>query len=272
MTIHIGVIGSRRVIGSRLVEVERGVIPLNCTISDIGNIEKVLKEKRPDVIINAESRDDIEWCEKPNNQNEVIRINSRGLWNLAVVAEELKIPVIALSTDYIFDGKHGPYKEDVKRTLPVNYYGLSKWAMEEGARAFNDVKVIRTSHLFWSKDPHIIKYLDEAYSQEKVKVPLWHRSFMHIDHFVNSLMVYIENYQRMPKILNISGSETVDLFTFVRTFADAVDFPFKYKLLRRYFDDRKVVKHPKRAGLDVGLSAKLGLPQYSYLDGLELLK
>jgi dTDP-4-dehydrorhamnose reductase len=272
MTIRVGVTGASGNVGTALYK--RGAVPLDCDIRDINSVRKVLKKERPDILVNAASKSGVDWCEAKENQEEVIKVNSRGLWNLAVVAEELKIPVVALSTDHIFDGKHGPYRENYRRTLPVNYYGLSKWAMEEGARAFEGVKIVRTSNLFWKDDRRITWYLDEAYKKNKVGVPVFQkRSFMYIDHFAEALMAYIENYSRMPKMLNISGNKTVDYHTFVRAFADAVDFPFKYKFVKKHFETEKFpAKRPRRVGLVTDLSAKLGIPQFSYLDGLEAMK
>jgi dTDP-4-dehydrorhamnose reductase len=280
MTICVGVTGPRGNVGTALVK--KGAVPLEFIIEKdngetLDNIRKALESVRPDIIVNTASKTDVTWCEAIENQDEVIRVNSRGLWNLANVADELKIPVVTLSTDHVFGGKRGPYKENYKhnlRDLPINYYGLSKWAMEDVAKTFNDVKIVRTSNLFWKDDKRVTWYLDEAYKQSKVKVPVFQkRSFMYIDHFAEALMAYIENYRNMPKVLNISGSETVDYYTFVRAFADAVDFPFKYKFVRKYFETEKFpAKRPKRAGLVTSLSTKLRIPQFNYLDGLEAMK
>jgi len=272
MKIKIGVTGKENGnVTSALLR--RGAIHLDCDITDDDAIEDVLERERPDIIINAASKTSVDWCDKKENNKELFSVNIKGAYSLASKASFMKIPVVALSTDHVFDGKRGPYKEKYLKTLPVNQYGISKFAMEGFRLAFDNFKVIRTSNLFWKDDERVTWYFEEAYRNEKVPVPIFQkRSFMHIEHFVDALLVYIENYKSMPKLLNISGRETVNYYAFVKAFAEAIDFPFVYKFKKNWFETGKFpAKRPKKAGLNTELSARLGIPQYSYVDGLKIL-
>lgn len=267
-------------LGKKLVE--RGAIPLYSNVLHVDKIRREIKKISPDIIINTASKSKPDWCEDKDNTNEAYNVNVFGIKSLQKVAP--KIPIVALSTDYIFTGsvkfifnlgftKPGPYKEK-DQAYSVNYYGLTKWAMELVAWDLENVKIVRTSNLFWRQDKRATNYIDKLYYQSRVMVPTFqHRSFMHIDHFAESLEQYCERFAEMPKILHISGSKTVHWYDFIRAFADAWDVPesLSKKLKPLRFQDKWPVERPKKAGLNVELSAKLGLPQYDYLDGMKIL-
>lgn len=263
--------------------VRRGVIPLNCDVTKIDEVRREVKKVSPDIIINTASKTSVDWCdESQENYLDALRVNKASLFVLD--KEYPHIPIVSLSTDHVFPGKRfidvglgwrwhdvGPYKED-DWAFPVNGYGLTKLASELVAEMSNNVKIVRTSNLFYRDDPRVVWYLDDAYKKDKVKVPTFQkRSFMHVEHFVSALLEYVENYDKMPDMLHISGIETVSWFVFLKAFCDAIDFPFKSKFVRKWFDEKGFVERPKSGGLDTSLSAKLGITQYSYLDGMELL-
>lgn len=78
--------------------------------------------------------------------DEAIRINADGPGALATICAAHNVPLIHISTDYVFDGaKADPYVETDK-PAPINAYGQSKFAGEEAVRAAGGVHVIvRTS-------------------------------------------------------------------------------------------------------------------------------
>ena len=122
-----------------------------CDITSYDSVHSAIHRSiaHPDVIINLAGLSDVDFCEKKENQELVIKTNVRGAYNVALAAEDSGgIPVVFISTDHVFDGKHGPYKENAKLTPPVNFYGSSKLAMEGIGLNFNNVKIVRTSYLF----------------------------------------------------------------------------------------------------------------------------
>ena len=94
---------------------------------DITNLilcRDVINLVKPDVIINLASLTDVDFCEA--NKELAFSINLGGAKNLA---SSFSGPIIHLSTDYVFNGENGPYREDAT-TDPINIYGLSKLASE----------------------------------------------------------------------------------------------------------------------------------------------
>ena len=75
----------------------------------------------------------------------------------------------------------------------------------------------------------------------------------------------------MYPITNISGSKTVSWYKFMLALADVYGFD-KNLIVPRKKDDTSYTARPHKAGLDTSLSAKLGIPQFDYLDGLRAMK
>ena len=268
----IAVIGHTGRVGTELLKQE-GYVPLDCDIRNEKSVEKAITSCKPDVVVSLASKSSPEWCEDDKNFKDMFNVNVMGIFNLGEVTSKLGIPTIILSTDHVFSGKSyfdfplkrwikkGPYKEDYYRRVPVNQYGRTKLSGEYMAGEYDNMKVVRTSYLF---DTDRIYPLQESYPT------FMYRSFMHIEHFVESLLYYVDNIEKMPKILHISGSQTVSWVDFMaRHFLDCGSLLPTSSTHRK--DKKEFAPRPHKAGLDVSLSAKLGLPQYSYRDGLELL-
>jgi dTDP-4-dehydrorhamnose reductase len=85
----------------------------------------------PDVIINCAAMTNVDACE--TERELAWKINVSGVEHLADAARKNSIRVIHVSSDYVFDGKSGPYAED-DRPEPISYYGKSKLASENALR------------------------------------------------------------------------------------------------------------------------------------------
>ena len=94
--------------------------------------ESLLKENvleiHPDVIINTAAMTQVDACEE--HQQECDALNIGVVQSLISVAAQINAHVIHLSTDFIFDGKKGNYKE-TDAPNPISYYGRSKLKSEE---------------------------------------------------------------------------------------------------------------------------------------------
>lgn len=126
------------------------VVPLGrpqFDLEDPGGIEGVVRAAVPDVIISAAAYTAVDQAE--TDKTRAYAVNAVAPQELARVAKALNIPIIHLSTDYVFDGtKTMPYTEgDTAR--PVNVYGKSKWEGERTVAAATDNHVIlRTAWIY----------------------------------------------------------------------------------------------------------------------------
>lgn len=122
---------------------------------DEGAILEVIKAAKPDAVVSAAAYTAVD---KAECEREVaFAINARGPKAVAEAAKELKIPLVHISTDYVFDGsKPSPYNEE-DATGPTSVYGASKLAGEEAVlAAHNDAVVLRTA---WVYSPFSTNFL-----------------------------------------------------------------------------------------------------------------
>ena len=90
--------------------------------------EKLILDYKPDIIVHAAAIGNVDYCEE--NKEFCYNVNVVSLRKLFSEAYRKGTKIIYISTDYVFDGKKGLYKEtDVPN--PINYYGLTKFIGEE---------------------------------------------------------------------------------------------------------------------------------------------
>ena len=94
-------------------------------------VRDLVSSSSPDVIINCAAMTNVDACE--TERELAWKINVGGVENLADAARKNGIHVLHVSSDYVFDGKSGPYAED-DRPEPISYYGKTKLASENALR------------------------------------------------------------------------------------------------------------------------------------------
>jgi dTDP-4-dehydrorhamnose reductase len=106
-----------------------------------------IKASKPRIIVNAAAYTDVERAEDEPEQ--ALAINGAGAGAVATAARQLGVPLIHISTDYVFSGeKAGAYTE-TDSVGPINAYGRSKLAGEQAVAAEHDNAIIlRTSWVY----------------------------------------------------------------------------------------------------------------------------
>lgn len=103
----------------------------NMDITDAGSVERVIREAAPNALIHCAAWTAVDDAEDRENVEKVRLVNVVGTENIAKVCKELDIPMMYISTDYVFDGQGTvPWKPDCKDYQPLNVYGKSKLAGE----------------------------------------------------------------------------------------------------------------------------------------------
>lgn len=120
-------------------------------VRDKNHVIELFKKTDPDVVINCSSITNLEECEKdPDN---AYATNVTGTKNLAEVCNANNIHFVQVSTEYVFDGKKGPYKI-TDDTAPLSIYGKTKLESEKITVKINpNFCIARTAMLFgWCKN------------------------------------------------------------------------------------------------------------------------
>jgi dTDP-4-dehydrorhamnose reductase len=139
-------------------------------ICEARSIERALSGINPTVVINSAAYTAVDKAE--TDQERAFALNRDGARLLAEAAARRGIPIIHLSTDYVFDGrKYDPYVED-DATAPATVFGRSKLEGEAAVRDANPKHVIlRTSWIFSPGGRNFVKtMLAQAAEHQRVRV------------------------------------------------------------------------------------------------------
>jgi dTDP-4-dehydrorhamnose reductase len=110
------------------------------------DLKKAVSEIKPVVIINCAAFTDVDKCETERELS--WKINVDAVKNIIIAARPVNAKIIHFSTDYVFDGKHGPYDEQSVPN-PLSFYGRGKLASENALTASGtEHAIIRTMVLF----------------------------------------------------------------------------------------------------------------------------
>ena len=119
-------------------------------------LDAVVRDARPDVIVNAAAYTMVDKAEE--EEALAATINGEAAGALAQAAADLGVPILQISTDYVFDGtKATPYVES-DPVAPVNAYGRSKLAGERAVAAANPRHaILRTSWVYDAQGKNFLK-------------------------------------------------------------------------------------------------------------------
>lgn len=146
--------GAKGMFGQDAVKIfsENGykVIPVDIEdfdITDESSVNSYFESLNCDFVLHAAAYTNVDMAE--TEKEKAFLINSKGTENLAKVSAEKNIPIIYISTDYVFDGeKNKPYLSD-DNTNPQSVYGASKLEGELAVKKYNPSHFIaRTSWLY----------------------------------------------------------------------------------------------------------------------------
>jgi dTDP-4-dehydrorhamnose reductase len=124
-------------------------------VTRVESLQPLAERFRPDWIVHLAALTRVDECE--TSRDEAFRVNGEGARNAARVAAASGATLLALSTDYVFDGEATrPYGER-DAANPRSVYGASKWAGEQAVREVLPRHVIvRTSWLFGPGGPNFV--------------------------------------------------------------------------------------------------------------------
>lgn len=165
--------GGKGLLGSALKELceERKIsyIATDRARVDVSNKESVARfaeANRPTHIINCAAYTAVDLAEK--EKDATFAINAEGPANLARVAKKQLLPLIHISTNYVFDGKRDTPYTETDPCHPINVYGASKL---EGERRllteYPEACIIRTSWLFGKGGKNFISSILETLKKER---------------------------------------------------------------------------------------------------------
>jgi len=116
-------------------------------ITDELKLDLALQRESPDVLINCAAWTDVDGCELDPEHAQ--RANAYGPERLAVACRKAGALLIAVSTDYVFDGEKNGFYTQRDQPNPQSAYGASKLAGEQRAQmAWANTIVVRSGYIF----------------------------------------------------------------------------------------------------------------------------
>lgn len=122
------------------------------------SLDEFVPAKEPRIVINCAGYTDVDGCER--SPEFAFKVNADGAGNVARICRRLGVPMVHISTDFVFDGeKETPYSEEDPPN-PVSKYAESKLAGEKRiAEVFDDFLIVRSTWIFGFHDKSFVRFI-----------------------------------------------------------------------------------------------------------------
>lgn len=201
-----------------------GYAPLEITRAR--DVRQLFQDFAPTVVVNAAAMTQVDQCEE--EREACWKVNADAVELLARECCRIGARLLQVSTDFVFDGEDGPYREDA-RPHPVSFYGRSKMAGENAARGagLDRWAVARTVLVYGtgrrlSRSNFALWVIDRLSKGEEIHVVTdqWRTPT-----YAPDLAAGIEKMVRFNKtgIYHLSGREYLSVYDFARTIAEVFD-------------------------------------------------
>ncbi|HEX7482326.1 MAG TPA: dTDP-4-dehydrorhamnose reductase [Candidatus Bathyarchaeia archaeon] len=190
-------------------------------ISEKEHVDDTFKTIKPDVVVHAATLTDVDKCEL--NKELAWKINVEGTKNIVEATKNTGSFLIYISTDYVFDGEKGSYKEtDVPN--PINYYGVTKLKAEEIVKTQKEYFIARPSVIYGStpaagKVNFALWLIETLRKRERVKIitDQWNTPTLN----TNLAEMTLEVVERkLTGIYHLCGATRISRFEFAEQIAD----------------------------------------------------
>jgi dTDP-4-dehydrorhamnose reductase len=250
-------------------------VPCFFDVIDKNQVEQTFANVKPDVVVHSASLTDVDKCEV--NQELAWKINVEGAQNMAKAALSVGAFFIYISTDYVFNGEKGCYKE-TDPIGPVNYYGLTKLKAEETvATILPNCCIVRTSVIYGAtpaagKVNFALWLIKKFRAGEKVQVLTnqWNSPTLNSS-LADMVLDVVE--QRLGGVFHLCGASRVSRYEFALSVAEAFGLD---KSLIEPVDLSSfnwVAKRPVDSSLDVSKAKRLlGVKPLELPEALAVLK
>ncbi|MBL3656773.1 SDR family oxidoreductase [Fulvivirga sp. 2943] len=244
-------------------------------ISNEEDVNAIITKHKPEVIINTAAMTNVDQCE--TDHDGCWKLNVHAVEYLIAAAEKTGAHLVHVSTDFIFDGSHGPLEENAE-PAPVNFYGESKLAAE---------KLIIESNISWAIARTVLVY-GIAHDMSRSNIILWVKNSLESQKNIQ----VVDDQWRTPTlaedlaqgcfliaknqakgIYNISGKEMLSPYEMAIKTADF--FKLDQSLITKTDGSKfkQTAKRPPKTGFVITKAENdLGYQPHSFEEGLAVLK
>ncbi len=244
-------------------------------ITNASDVQTCIKKHNPDVVINTAAMTNVDQCE--TEREACYALNVTAVANLITASESIDCHLIHLSTDFIFDGSHGPLTEEDKPN-PISYYGESKLAAEE---------LLFKSTIKWSIARTVLVY-GVAMDMSRSNIVLWVKKSLENGQTIKvvndqwrtptlaedlAMGCYLIAKNKALGIFNISGEDMLTPFQMAMQTAEF--FNLNSALIEETDGSKftQTAKRPPKTGFVITKAqSQFGYVPHSFAEGLQVLK
>jgi dTDP-4-dehydrorhamnose reductase len=226
-----------------------GYAPLDVTQTD--EVSQMFEDFAPNVVVNCAAMSDVAECDE--NRSEAWAVNARAVKTLAKECRAHRARLVQVSSDFVFNGKRGPYDE-TGRPDPVNYYGRTKLAGENAVREAgrSNWAIVRTVLLYGtaqdlSRSNVVLWIIDQLSQGESLHiVDDQYRTPTHVDDLALGIDRLVQREE--TGLYHISGADLVSIYELACTVAEVfgLDASLIEPVSSDFFEDD--VERPPRTG------------------------
>ena len=244
-------------------------------LTNAKGVTQQIDDIRPHYIINSAAMTNVDECELKKEQCDLINIEA--VKTLIKAAKKYDSHFIHISTDFIFDGKKGPYREE-DAPNPINYYGLSKLKSEKLIIDAN-IKhtILRTILVYGLVDNmpknNIVLWIKNAVENKQVLtiVDDQFRMPTYVDDLANACLLSIQ--KKAYGVFHISSNELLSIYEIALQIVEAFNLDATYIKRIPTSQLNQPAKRPSVTGFDLEKSKTiLNLPVDSFKNRLQVFK
>ncbi len=238
-------------------------------------VESVMARFQPDCVINTAAMTNVDVCETEKEACDAL--NVEAVKYLADACKKGNAHFIHISTDFIFDGKNGPYSEE-DEALPLSYYGWSKLKGEDMVKTHcHDWAILRT----------VLVY-GVVHDMSRSNIVLWAKGALEKGQTINvvddqfrtptlaedlAMGCFLAEDQNAQGIYNISGKDFMNIFELVTAIANY--YELDASLIKRSSSTNlnQPAKRPPITGFKLDKAMReLNYDPHSFAEGLEIVQ
>ncbi len=225
-------------------------------------VQEIFVKIKPNIIIHTASLTDVDYCE--THEKETYLVNVKGTENIVNAGKKYKAKIVYISTDYIFDGKKGPYTEE-DTPNPLSVYAKTKWEGEKVIQKINiPYLIIRTTVLYGPpqgfKQNFVAFVIENLKNKREISAAVDQYG---TPTYIRDLSEAIIHLIDKEGIYNVVGSDYLNRYEFAGIIADV--FNVDKKLIKPITTKQLNQKAPRplKCGLKIDKLLKAGYKPHS---------
>lgn len=186
-------------------------------------LDGVFEMVQPEVVVQLAAMADVGACQR--DYHLATKLNFLGTKNVTMLCDTYRARLVFLSTDYVFDGARGNYRED-ETPAPTTHYGQTKWEAEQAvSQCRHSWSVIRTSLVYgwpaWADRSNLVTRVIDNLSQGRPASGYTdqYRSPVYVEDLVRGIVQVME--EDWSGVSHLAGPDWAHMGEFVTAVAES---------------------------------------------------